>query len=224
MNWSEESGINYLFHKQTGADTAVMLFHGYGADANDLAPLSQVIDQEGRFDWYFPQGILEVPIGPMMTGRGWFSIENRDWEALMRGEIDDSPFTETTKKTLESVLGLTHKLLDSYDKVFIGGFSQGAILTSHAFYRYNFVPKGLILMSGYLNAPSEYPTIPDQLKVPFIQSHGQADQVLPLAGAKKLYSQLTEFGLPGEFVEFMGGHEIPMEVIAKVKAFIEDQL
>ena len=52
----------------------VILFHGYGADAYDLQTLSDVLRPKKPTDFLFPQGVLEVPIGPGWTGRAWWNI------------------------------------------------------------------------------------------------------------------------------------------------------
>ena len=52
----------------------VVMFHGYGADAFDLASLADVIPAKKPLNYLFPQGPLEVPIGPGWTGRAWWPI------------------------------------------------------------------------------------------------------------------------------------------------------
>ena len=111
-----------------------------------------------------------------------------------------------------------------YQNVFIGGFSQGAILVSHCFYGLNFVPKALLLFSGVLVVPSLFPILPESLKIPFFQSHGSDDSVLSISGAHKLHEKLLEIGLKGQWFEFAGGHGIPQEVINKVNIFLADVL
>lgn len=224
MEWQQFKKIRFLTETKDQTDSCVVLFHGYGADAQDLASLSQVIQPNQSLDWFFPQGGLVVPVGPMMSGRAWFQLRVSDFEALASGESPGSGIGEESVKTLIEVTEWLNHLGKLYKNVFIGGFSQGAILTSHCFYRLNFTPKALIFFSGFLISPSSFPTLPDELKVPFFQSHGLADQVLPVAGAKKLYDLLTEKGLSGQWLEFQGGHEIPYDVIRGTSNFLNDSL
>jgi len=44
---------------------------------------------------------------------------------------------------------------------------------------------------------------------PFFQTHGTADEVLPLASGDALFRLLQSKGFEGEFVSFEGGHTIP---------------
>jgi phospholipase/carboxylesterase len=220
MQWEKFEDLNFIAKTQDGANTAVILFHGYGADATDLYSLSQVYKLQSKADWFFPQGVLEVPIGPMMSGRAWFSLTQRDFENLTNQEIYDGGIAPKDEKLAQKVSRFLNQMGKNYENVIIGGFSQGAILTSHSFYRLNFSPKGLLLFSGYLVNPSAFPTVPEALQVPFFQSHGSRDQVLPVGGAKKLHDKLKNLGLKGRWFEFGGAHEIPMDVIAESQIFV----
>ena len=225
MDWHEFKEFQFIKKTTEGADTALFFFHGYGADANDLAPLANVFQLgDKKIDWYFPQGLLEVPIGPMMSGRGWFSIENRDWSALARGEIADDAHTPAVKETLRRVVEFINHFGGQYQQILLGGFSQGAILLTHSFYKLECVPRGLVLLSGYLVSPSEIPLMSEEQKIPFFQSHGRQDPVLPIKGSKKLFEKLSELGLDGQFMEFDGQHEIPPQVISAAQAFMSQRL
>lgn len=56
---------------------------------------------------------------------------------------------------------------------------------------------------------------------PFFQSHGQQDQVLRLSQGRQLHDLLKSLGWRGEWHEFAGGHEIPLPVLEKAKAFLQ---
>jgi phospholipase/carboxylesterase len=56
--------------------------------------------------------------------------------------------------------------------------------------------------------------------VPFFQSHGKQDPVLNFAESMKLFELLKLNRFQGEFVPFDGAHEIPINVIHKVKDYI----
>lgn len=224
MDWQKFEKIDYLSVTRDEASVAVILFHGYGADASDLSSLAQVYKLKKNADWFFPQGVLQVPIGPMMTGRAWFELNAQDFENMAARKVNDSPMSPKHNERLNQVSRFINHIGKMYDQVFIGGFSQGAILTSHSLYRLNFTPAGLVLLSGFLVSPSAFPTLPDHLKVPFFQSHGSRDEVLPIDGARQLYEKMQQEGLKGRWMEFNGGHEIPMDVIAESQIFVNSIL
>ena len=49
---------------------ALVLFHGRGADENDLFPLLDVFDPERRLDGFTPRGPLRLPPG----GAHWYVV------------------------------------------------------------------------------------------------------------------------------------------------------
>lgn len=224
MEWQKFEKLEYLCQTQDDSQVAVVLFHGYGADAHDLSGLADLFGFEQPVDWFFPQGPLKVPIGPMMTGRAWFELRVSDFERLSGGHINDFPLDGAMSEVLQQAARWLNRLGGLYNQVFIGGFSQGAILSSHVFYRLNFSPAGLLLLSGYLVSPSQFPTLSEGHKIPFYQSHGRQDAVLPIGGARKLFDQLVQLGLDGRWLEFNGGHEIPLSVIQSVNAFVNPLL
>lgn len=213
-------GIEALCIENQDPETAIVFFHGYGANMQDLFPLWEMWDN-GKTNWYFPNGILPLPMG-YYEGRAWFSI---DMEALDRairsGEFRDMaksvpPELDTTLKMQENFL---NELVKKHKKMIIGGFSQGAMCASHLALNPNIKLDGLVLLSGNLLAEERFPKVAKG--IPFYQSHGTKDPILPLNGAKLLESKLQGLNFQGSLSVFEGGHEIPMKVINEVKAFLK---
>jgi phospholipase/carboxylesterase len=224
MQWEKYKKLDFVCETQESSEACVVLFHGYGADANDLASLNKIFKFKQPVDWFFPQGMHKVDIGSMMTGRAWFELRASDLEKISTQTLMKDGINPEIKKVLEQVTEWLNHLGKLYKQVFIGGFSQGAILTSHCFYGLNFSPAGLLLYSSALVAESTFPTLPNELKPPFIQTHGRRDEVLPISGALKLFDKLNQMGLKGKWLEFPGGHEIPMKVIEESQTFVNSLL
>ena len=228
MNVQEESnsGLKYLINSKN-SKKAVILFHGYGASMQDLYGLSDVILLNEPVDWIFPDGPISVPLGMFQQGRAWFPIDMRELEmAMMKGEFRN--FEDKCPKEFLDSLELAHKfvmsLFNKYDEVVLGGFSQGAMITSHLLTKDldQTKLKGTILYSATLLAKEELIKGLDGKKpVPFIQSHGREDQVLDYNAAMKLFELMKLNRYEGEFISFTGAHEIPMEVLHKTQSFLE---
>lgn len=213
-------GIEYLETGNPNSSNKIILFHGYGADMYDLAQLSEVLRTKKDYHWVFPNGTLEVPIGPHMTGRAWFHIDIPQFERFIRiGE-----FSERYPPGMKDARLRATKFLESfakdYSQSFIGGFSQGAMLTTDILLNSYIVPKGAILLSGTLVNEKEWIQLAQKKSFMFFQSHGKNDPILPHELSVRLYELLTESGSEGEYVDFSGGHEIPMQVLKKVESFI----
>lgn len=213
------AGIETLCIEKADAETAVVFFHGYGANMQDLFPLWELWDN-GKYNWYFPNGVLPLPMG-YYEGRAWFSI---DMEALDRA-IRSGEFRDMAKNypvELDSTLKLQEQFITElslkHAKIIVGGFSQGAMCASHLAMNSNIRLEGVILLSGNLLAEDRFPKSCKGL--PFYQSHGTRDPILPLEGAKNLEKRLHNLNFQGSLHVFEGGHEIPAKVIQEVKTFL----
>jgi phospholipase/carboxylesterase len=206
----------------------VVFFHGYGADAWDLAPLSHELEVEGA-TWVFPNGTLEVPIGPGWTGRAWFQIDIAALEAAMAlGQHRD--LSSLRPAEMDKVLLEVQKLFqvlepESYSRVIVGGFSQGAMLTAELVLSTPMKVDGVVLLSGPLLDQANWRAkAKARPPVPFFQAHGTQDALLSFGGAQKLEQLLREAGWKGHLRAFRGGHEIPFQVLMELKAFIQGLL
>jgi phospholipase/carboxylesterase len=198
----------------------VVLLHGFGADASDLFPLADFLDPDGQWNFYFPEAPLEVPIGPMNYGRGWFPISVRELE-------EGIDFTKIRPPGMDASCELVYDMLFhlNSEKLVLGGFSQGAMVSTEITLNNPDDVHGLVLLSGALLDHANWAQKAVALKGKrFIQSHGTRDPVIPFAAAQQLYDLLKGAGMVGPFVTFPGGHEIPLPVLQKTKAFIADVL
>lgn len=218
-------GIELITITRPSASKTVMLLHGFGASCDDLAPLAQFLDPELQWNWIFPNGILEVPLGSHLSGRAWFPIRMAEIEAAaMRGEVVDfsSVLPDGMKEAGVAVRRLMEHLHITPNQLVLGGFSQGAMMAVQVAVHLEQDLLGMILFSGTLINRIEWEKLlPDRSKVPFIQSHGRSDPILGFGYAKNLFDVLTRSGLKGEFLEFGGYHEIPLPVIQKTALFLQ---
>lgn len=197
----------------------VILFHGYGADASDLASFGEAL-QLPAVNWLFPNGHHSVPIGPGWTGRAWWNIKMTelpgDWTDQRPPEMD---------KAVEKVFKMISSMKFEWKNLIIGGFSQGAMLATEVFLKAPETPAGLICMSGTLLSKSTWSELVKARKgSAVLMSHGEADPVLPHKGSVQLQKFFEENGLRTQFVSFRGGHEIPMQVLQKMKSYISERI
>ena len=146
MVWDSFEDIKYRVHREEGAQSALVFVHGYGADAQDLEPLAFSLHKGPPSDWFFPRGVLK---GPLDESRAWFP--------LYRGDLDQSPkdlsqmvIRPNDEVTIQKVCHWLNHLGQKYKKVFLCGFSQGAVVISHCFHRLDFPVSAMVLLSGTL--------------------------------------------------------------------------
>jgi phospholipase/carboxylesterase len=200
----------------------VILFHGYGADASDLRPLADVIPTKKTFNYVFPEGPLEVPLGPHWTGRAWWPIDMNRLQAAGT----DYDISRESPKDLKNTRKLVHQMLVDlkvpFEQIVLGGFSQGGMCAVDQYLTTDFQPHGLALLSTSMINKEEWAiSAKDKKPVSYFLSHGQSDQVLRLKGSDQLHSFLSELGLKGERHIFQGGHEIPNSILQKLGHWLD---
>jgi len=209
-----------------GDGPVVVLLHGFGAPADDLLPLAEVLAPPGSIRFAFPGAPITLP-GMWGAGRAWWMIDVGRFEQASRGGLrelsDEVPagLDEARAQVLAMLDELEPLLGVSGERVALGGFSQGAMLSCDVALRSRRPLAGLLLMSGVLLCrPQWLRLMPERAGLPVFQSHGSQDPLLPFELAAELRDAMTAAGLAVDWLEFPGGHEIPLEVVERASAFL----
>ena len=205
---------------------AVILCHGFGAPGEDLVPCSAelILTSGGRLDdvaFIFPAAPIDMTTQGLPGGRAWWPInmaqlmervEARNFEDL----VSEVP-TELPQES-DRIGRLIEHVADEYSieksAIFLGGFSQGAMLACDVALRTGGELAGLILWSGtFLAEPrwSEFAKTAKPMRV--VQSHGRQDPVLPFGAAEVLSKFLGQHGHDVNFIKFDGFHQTHPEAL-----------
>lgn len=214
-----------LLNVTNNSKTAVVVMHGFGASMNDLAPLYDYLDPAGKFDWYFLDAPHSIDIGMGMTGKAWFPIDMMKLQTLTYQGRFHEMFKEHRPKGIDEAISKVVKFLNdlkaSYEKIYVGGFSQGSMMSLGALLNDSTLAQKLFLLSSTLFDEQLVRSEIEKLRsIPIFQSHGKMDPVLPFDMAQAL-SKYLENNSDYEMHPFVGGHEIPLEIIKKLKIFLE---
>ncbi|WP_348664061.1 alpha/beta hydrolase [Chlamydia vaughanii] len=208
-------------------DPIIIFLHGYGADADNLTFFPSACPFKGvRPTWIFPHGIEQVE--GFAGGRAWFPLDVPLFQSLISNP-DITPETEHQYQVLfnmnfEKPKAALEKLITELDRprheIILGGFSQGAMMTTHLILSSKVPYRGALICSGAMILDKGWESnLNICAKVPFIQSHGYQDNILPYYHGEKLNHLLSQ-RLDGEFISFHGGHEIPIAVLQKMQEAI----
>lgn len=213
------------------AGPVVVLLHGFSMRADDLAPFGASMaassgkSVESNAVFVFPNGPIDLaPHG--LPGHAWWLIDvaRRDAEmsrGARRDLSDESPTGLPAART--SLLKLVAEVSRTWPErpLFLGGFSQGAILSLDVIVRTPLRPAGVILLSGArVEAESLAPLLHRTGGLPIFQSHGEHDRDLSFDAASALSNDLVTAGALVSWWPFPGGHEIPLPVLRELKKFI----
>lgn len=81
----------------------------------------------------------------------------------------------------------------------------------------------LMVLSGYLHAPTRLTAPTDFAAPPVLMVHGRQDSVVPLSSAHQSRDSLLALGIPVTYFELDMGHEIPPQVLHLMQSFIEEK-
>ena len=161
---------------------ALVLLHGRGADEHDLFPLLDLLDPARRLLGVTPGGPLHLPPG----GKHWYTL----------GGIP-TPDAETFHATAPLLAAFLDALPMPMDRVVLGGFSQGAVMS----YAMSLGPgrprpAGLVAMSGFLPRVEGWPLEPERLAgVPVGIAHGTLDPVIGVDYGREAAETLSAAGV-----------------------------
>lgn len=215
--------------EQGGKPAAVVvLSHGFGAPGDDLVPLYDELvalkPRLARCRFIFP----EAPLALDPYSRAWWMI---DAETVGRLQATDPAALREFRKVeppgMAKARAMMLKLVDDVSAqanapIILGGFSQGAMISTDVALRMEQRPLGLLILSGTLLVEDVWrakAAARAGLKV--LQAHGREDPLLNFMTAEWLRDLLKEGGLDLEFVPFSGGHTIPLNVLEKSAAFLD---
>lgn len=186
----------------------VLLIHGRGADANDLADLAPLLDTPSGARFVFPNAPKPFEAYPGMTfGWTWFD----GWP----------PRRDSVAASRELLLRFIGEITARYPTtaLVVAGFSQGGMMSLDVGLRATQNVAGVIAMSGGLYE-EDLPDLASHASVPLLVAHGTQDEVVAVNYARRARRVLEDAGFSVEYYEYPMGHQVVMEEMAVAKEFI----
>lgn len=180
----------------------VVVLHGWGSNAQDLAALIPALN--------LPDYLFLLPNAPLVhphASGGWMWY---DLQPGYQGASESRQLLSEWLKTLETETGVP------LSRTVLAGFSQGAAMTLDV--GLTLPLAGLIALSGYLH-PLESGSL--QQAPPILIVHGRQDAIVPLRAALTARDTLTAAGAAVAYHEFEMGHEIRPEVLPLLHQFVQ---
>ncbi len=196
--------------KLDDASTVMILLHGRGASAEDILSLSTHLDYPGL-----------AFLAPQAEGYTWYP--NRFIFPVEHNE----PYLSDALKVIESLVKQAEAQGIPTQKIFFGGFSQGACLASEYVIRNPKRYGGLIVFSGGYIGPLNMQRQPegDLRGMPAFLGCSDVDPHIPLQRVKETTSLLTAMGARvTEKIYLNMGHTINDDEIQRARVVIEQSL
>ncbi len=210
----DDLSLNYIMSipsGRTGAMPLVVVLHGRGADANDLADIAPMIDSPEGYRFAFANASKPFEPYPGMTfGWTWFD----GWP----------PTPQSIAESRAKLLAFLDEIVDRYPpeggKLLLAGFSQGGMMSLDVGFRTKQPLRGIVVMSGAIYE-AELPDLRAHRDIPVLIVHGTDDDMIPVIAARRTRRVLEEHGIELEYHEFAMGHHVTEESMRVVADFID---
>jgi phospholipase/carboxylesterase len=194
----------------------VIMLHGYGSNEKDLIQIAPALRPEFRYI------SARAPQTMDFGMYGWFPIDFTHSGIT----VDYS----AAKKALELLTGFTGELIREYrpagNKVFLMGFSQGAVMSYLMAFNAPELLHGVIALSGQLPETSQpiETAEPALRKLPFLVMHGIYDDVLPIAKGRAADEWLKLHVDDLTYREYPVAHQISDSGIVLIRSWLEERM
>jgi phospholipase/carboxylesterase len=186
---------------------ALVLLHGRGADEHDLFPVLDLLDPERRLLGITPRGPLTLPPG----GAHWYQLAGIP-----------TPDAATFHATFAQVTAFLDTLPVPIERVVLGGFSQGSVM-SYALGLGEGRPRpaAIIALSGFVPRVPGFSLDLDGLDgYPVAIAHGSYDPVIPAGFGHEARDLLAAAGADVFYRETPTTHTIDPAIVPELAAFV----
>ena len=208
--------LKHLVRKPVGVGQAppplLLLLHGVGSNEEDLFALAPYLDNR------FLVVSARAPVALDYGGYGWFRID-----FTPRGMVAD---VEQAKRSLGMLPGFVEELVDIYGadvgRVYLCGFSQGAMMSLALLLTRPEMLAGVVAMSGRL--PVQVLELePDREALtdkPVLVTHGLHDPVLTVEQGRAARDYLSALPVELTYREYPMGHEVSPQSLRDVTGWL----
>lgn len=214
--------LKYLFreplaHSSSGEKPPlVILLHGVGSNEADLFSFAPLLDER------FFVASVRAPFALDYGGFGWFELGFSP-QGLTANLAQAA---ESHQKLLEFIDEITATYNLDAERVFLLGFSQGAIMSYALMLTAPEKLAGVVAMSGRLVIEHlPHLAAPEQLDgFLILVTHGTFDQVLPIENGRAARDFLGKLPVKLDYREYEMAHQVSEESLRDVTVWLSDRL
>jgi phospholipase/carboxylesterase len=201
--------VNRLQHVSRPAvgepEGALVLFHGRGANEYDLLGLLDALDPERRLDGFCPRAPLSFPPG----GAHWYVVQRVGY-----------PEPDSFALGYAAAAGFVDSL--PHERIAIGGFSQGAVMTfAVGLGKGRPRPAAILAFSGFIPEVDGWELDSEAAFPPIALAHGTHDPIISVDFAHRAKACLEQAGAELLYRESPLEHQIDPKVIAELQPWLQ---
>jgi phospholipase/carboxylesterase len=193
-------GLIYQLHlpqqpPPTAGYPAIVAIHGRGSHAGDLIELAPYFGA----DW-----LTITPQAPLELGFGYHW-----YEVLRVGDPEPQGFAQSIERLRQFIDKLPAAFQVDPQRIFLMGFSQGAVMSFALGLTQPQRYAGIVAMSGYIAPQTQQDAdLAGLAKLPILVTHGTRDTVIPIDFGRQAREWLGNTAVELAYHEYPMGHQV----------------
>lgn len=204
---------------ETAAKTShvCLLLHGGGGAPEEFSALIPSITPPGLGIRYVMPYAPEIALTlfDKQRMRAWYDVVDANLESQQ-----DTPGIETSLQAILSLIETEHGQGAPYDKILVGGFSQGGALALLAALCSPAPLAAAFCLSGYLLQRDTPPVRAENRQSPIFIAHGLYDDLVPVRLAEKACSTLRNLQFDVTWNPHPAGHQVSTEILLALQQWL----
>lgn len=206
------------------ARASVIWLHGLGADGHDFEPIVPELRLPGELSvrFVFPHAAPRpVTLNGGMSMRAWYDII-----ALGGNARQDAEGIRASAEQIQALMQRENDRGVPDERIVLAGFSQGGAVALHLGLRHPRKLAGIMALSTYLPLAEsvEEERSPVNADTPILMCHGSMDQVIEPRMGEISREKLEALGYPVEWHDYPMAHQVCMEEIQEISAWLKKVL
>ncbi len=207
-----------------GAAThAVFWLHGLGDTGHGHVDVvrSLALSRDARVRFILPHAPeIPVTVNFGMVMPAWYDVES------LEGERHDLDGVRRSARRLEALVARETRRGIASERIVLAGFSQGGVVALHLALRHGARLLAAIGLSTYMIGAEtlDAEASPANARLPVFMAHGTRDPMVPLRGARAARDVLCARGHDVTWREYPMQHEVSLEEIEDVGAWLSERL
>jgi phospholipase/carboxylesterase len=194
----------------------LLLLHGVRSNEEDLIGLAPLLDPR------FHVVSMRAPLTLGPSAYGWFPVQFVPGGFL----IDENVAEQSRKQVIDFTSDAVEKYGTDPDRVYLMGFSQGAIMSLASALTQPDLYAGVVAMSGRFLPQIEPIIAPahDLKGLPITVVHGTYDEVIPVEFGRTIKEKLEKLPVDLTYREYPMGHHVSQESMRDVSKWLTSAL
>ena len=195
---------------------SVIFLHGLGADGFDFKAIFER-SQFSKIRFILPHAPYQpVSINQGLEMRAWYDLYDLSLE-----KDEDELGMQKSSLIIQKLIEEQISLGIPSEKIIIGGFSQGAVMSFYLGLKYHKKLGGIVALSGYLPLKDKLirSIKNDLIKIPIFMAHGLYDNVIDIEIADSSFKKLMAKFNFVNFEKYPMDHEVCEKEIDDLSIF-----